>query len=729
MNKWLIVKLKLIFVFLLFVISVQGQIQRVIPSLDTKPYCVDSIMDNVAFYAPYYEKTVIEYDADLYLKTKINILRKNLLIRYLPSMFRPRKDVRNYILESYSDLHYTAPDIYDQRVKAITGTTPRLKGGSSNILKYFNINVYSSALLKNKLISPIDKKAHKYYSYHLERVDKGVGGHLEFTISFKPKSKSYQLVRGYLIVSDKVWSIREFQFYGRSEYLSANCYIRLGEVGNPDEFLPLDYHIDATLRFLWNKIEGRYEAVMKYDDIKFKKTQEVESIKRKYDLTDSYSFQFKDTVKVEKQEEDFDIYRMLPLRSDEEKMYADFKKTSDTTAIVVLDTKKKKSTAFWGELGDFLISNYTLDLYEVGTVRFSPLINPFLISYNGRDGFSYKHKIKYNRLFKNDRLLRIKPTLGYNFKYKEFYWKAFAEFNYWPRKRTGIELNIGNGNRIYSSEVSDDLKGQTDTLDFKSLDLDYFKNLYVDFMHTWEPFNGLNFDVGLSAKKRSNPTNNLPDSLNIDERFSGRYVSVAPRVRVSWTPGQYYYMNGNRKINLHSKYPTFTVDWERSIKGFLGATGAHERIELDVQHKVPLGMMRTLYYRFGGGRFTNQDQLYFVDFVYFSKNNLPEGWNDDIGGTFQILDRGWFNASQWYVRGNLVYEAPFLLLPHLRKYTRSVINERIYFNSLVMNQLRPYIEVGYGIGTHVFDFGAFVSNSNWKHFKFGCKITFELFNR
>ena len=113
---------------------------------------------------------------------------------------------------------------------------------------------------------------------------------------------------------------------------------------------------------------------------------------------------------------------MLPLRSDEEKMYADFKKTSDTTAIVVLDTKKKKSTAFWGELGDFLISNYTLDLYEVGTVRFSPLINPFLISYNGRDGFSYKHKIKYNRLFKNDRLLRIKPTLGYNFKYKEFYW-------------------------------------------------------------------------------------------------------------------------------------------------------------------------------------------------------------------------------------------------------------------------------------------------------------------
>ena len=39
------------------------------------------------------------------------------------------------------------------------------------------------------------------------------------------------------------------------------------------------------------------------------------------------------------------------------------------------------------------------------------------------------------------------------------------------------------------------------------------------------------------------------------------------------------------------------------------------------------------------------------------------------------------------------------------------------------------VEIGYGIGTHVFDFGVFASFANWKYQEIGCKFTFELFNR
>ena len=48
--------------------------------------------------------------------------------------------------------------------------------------------------------------------------------------------------------------------------------------------------------------------------------------------------------------------------------------------------------------------------------------------------------------------------------------------------------------------------------------------------------------------------------------------------------------------------------------------------------------MRNIYYRFGFGAFTNQDELYFVDFANFSRHNLPVGWNDEIGGVFRVLD-------------------------------------------------------------------------------------------
>jgi hypothetical protein len=153
---------------------------------------------------------------------------------------------------------------------------------------------------------------------------------------------------------------------------------------------------------------------------------------------------------------------------------------------------------------------------------------------------------------------------------------------------------------------------------------------------------------------------------------------LPPRVRLSWTPGQYYYMNGDRKVNLHSKYPSISVDWERGISGVLQSSGSYERVEIDLQHQISLGLMRDVYWRFGWGEFTNQKELYFVDFANLRRSNLPMGWSDDIGGVFQLLDGRWYNSSRKYIRGHLTYEAPFLLLRHLMKYTQYVLNERLY---------------------------------------------------
>lgn len=194
-------------------------------------------------------------------------------------------------------------------------------------------------------------------------------------------------------------------------------------------------------------------------------------------------------------------------------------------------------------------------------------------------------------------------------------------------------------------------------------------------------------------------------------------------------PGQYYYMNGKRKVNLYSNYPTFALDYERGIKGVMTSSSLYERIEVDMQHHIPLGLMRDLYYRVGAGAFTNTHELYFVDYVNFSKNNLPVGWHDDVAGVFQLLDSRWFNSANQYVRAHFTYQCPFLLLHHLKKYTRSVINERLYTSMLYVPRLSPYLEIGYGIGTHVFDAGFFANFTQGKFDKVGFKFTFELFNR
>lgn len=682
-------------------------------------------------FAPFYEKIVNDYRADLYIKGKLNIRKKNFMFRYLPKMFRMQKGVREYLMESYSDLHFTAPDIYDQKVKAGYGTV--FSGGfQTTMLEYFHVNVYSATLLYDRLLSPLAKNGKKYYRYQIDTI---MGGqdNLHYKIRFIPKTKSDQLVGGYMIVSSDVWSVREIRFSGRSELLTFENLIKMGEVGDDNEFLPVRYEFKVRFNFVGNVVDGSYLASLDYSSIELKEKSKYRKEKKKFNLTESYTLRC-DTNSLHLDSAYFASLRPIELMDDEKKLYEDYAFRKDTTAL----KPPSKRRVFWGEIGDFLLSDLNVDLSRIGSVKCSPIINPLLLSYSGSNGFSWRQDFKYNRLFSGDKLLRIVPRIGYNFTRKEFYWSANADFDYWPQKRGAIHVNFGNGNRIYSSDVLDELKAMPDsTFDFDQIHLDYFKDLYFNFRHSIEVVNGLELSVGFSAHRRTAVeksrfvvlNSSLPLASDFLDKFKDTYISFAPRVRVEWTPCLYYYMNGKRKINLRSAYPTFSVDYERGIKGIFKSTGQYERIEFDLQHHVQLGLMRNIYYRFGFGAFTNQEQLYFVDFANLARSNLPIGWNDDIGGVFQLLDGRWYNSSRKYVRAHFTYEAPFLFLRHLMKYTRYVQNERLYVNTLFVPHLNPYLEIGYGIGTHIFDVGVFVSSENWKYTEVGCKFTFELFNR
>ena len=692
----------------------------------------DSIIERVMTFAPLYETIVSDYRANLYIKGRMDIQKKNFILRYVPSMFRLQKGVREYMLETYSDLHYTAPNIYDQKVKASQGTV-RGNRGLPGLLEYFSVNIYSASLLNDeRLMSPLAKNGQKFYKYRIDSV-MGDPNNLDYRIRFIPKTKSDQLVGGYMIVSSNVWSVREIRFSGRSELITFTCWIKMGEVGKKDEFLPVRYDVEALFKFLGNKVDGSYTASLDYKSIELKEKKTRKKEKKKYNLSESFSLQC-DTNAYKTDASTFAILRPIPLADDEKKLYQDYQLRHDT----VVSQKKTKSQAFWGTMGDLMLEDYKFNLSNIGSVRFSPFINPLLFSYSGSNGLSYRQDFRYNRIFRGDKWLRIVPKLGYNFTWKEFYWGLNADFEYWPQKRGFFRLNVGNGNRIYSSKVLDELKAMPDSIfNFDLIHLDYFKDLYFNFFHSVEVTNGLDISVGFSAHKRTAVERSrfvitgdypMPPPEFMD-KFKNTYISFAPRIRVEWTPGLYYYMNGKRKINLRSFCPTFSVDYERGIKDVFKSTGEYERIEFDLQHQIRLGLMRNIYYRFGFGAFTNQDELYFVDFVNFSRHNLPVGWNDEIGGVFQVLDGRWYNSSRRYVRGHFTYEAPFLVLRHLMKYTRYVQNERIYVSALSMPHLQPYLEVGYGIGTHIFDLGVFVSSENWKFGGIGCKFTFELFNR
>ncbi len=725
---------RLIIFCLLLPLAVQAKREKV--DMPDKPVASDSILQCIFQFSPFYSRIIDEYKADLYIKGKVKVHKRNHLIRYVPSMFRFEKHINDYLMESLSELHYTAPDIYDRKIKAVSTTFPRNRGQITDVMDYLNMNIYSSSLMSDKLLSPLDKKSSRYYHYLLDSIA-GSSDCQRYKILIIPKFRGTQLVSGYMWVSDQIWTIRELYIEGVYDVIRFKVRVKMGEEGDV-EFLPVQFDLNLVFKFLGNHLEMDIGAWLKYNEIKFyegaarRKSQK----KHHHDLTESYKLTC-DSEQLITDKEKFNELRPIPLSALEDSLYRSYALRQDTL-LRVPKKKKNEHLEFWGELGDMLISSYNVNLSSMGSVRCSPLINPVLLDYSHSRGFSYKQKFKYSRLFHDGRVLRISPQIGYNFTHKELYVKADADWQYWPEKQASFEVSVGNGNRIYSSVVLDQLKQLPDsTFNFDQLELDYFKDVYLNLFHNIEIVNGLFVKAGVSVHWRYLINNSkvilekpLPDKDWAALRgIRSEYNSFAPRIRIEWTPGMYYYMNGRRKMNVGSSMPTFMLDYERGIKGVFKSTGAHERWEFDIQQNLKLSGIRSIGYRIGGGMFTKQEDMYFVDFANFARRNLPEGWNDDIGDTFQLLDGRWYNSSRQYWRGNFTYESPFILLKPLNRWLGLVQQERLYGGILFMPHLNPYIELGYGIGTHIFDVGAFVSTINGQFDTFGFKFTFELFNK
>ena len=668
-----------------------------------------------------------EFNAQLYIKGQVNVRKKNVFYHQIPGMFHvSRHGSRKFFIETINQVHFTSPDIYDQRTEAVLGTANSFFEGDGRLSDFFHITPYHHMLLQDKLISPLSPKGDKYYSYTLDSVFH-VGGIQHYKVRFQPHVLSYQLVEGYFIISNGAWSVRELYFEGRNEMLRFKNKVSMGWIGSPTEMLPESYDLQVFFHLMGNRIDAAYTARMTYQDIRHETPHlTLNELRRqednKYDLSRYYSLGSDDSAPV-RDYQYFDKHRPIPLTIEELDLYTDYINTQLVGQRDSSGIRKQKTAHFWSNVGEALVSRSRFFVKDVGNFRLSPLFNPQLVGYSHRNGISYKMDLRFTRRMVGDKVLEITPRLGFNFKHREFYWLVRGHFDYWPEKRASWVFELGNGDKVYNNEVVSDLEAATgEKVNLEEVNLEYFNHTYIKLSHNWEIFNGFSLDLGLNLHRRAATGNSNP-------QYNRTYNSFAPMMRLTFTPGMYYYMDGRRKVNLHSSYPTFIFEWEKGLDGILKNSTVYDRFEVDIQDDLPLGLNRTLFLRFGAGAFTYKDHLYFIDFERFRRHNLPIGWSDDIGGVFHLLQSDIYNSSRQYLRLHATYQAPFLVIPHVAKYLKYVMNERIYFNTVFLPHQKPYYEVGYGIGTHLFDFGLFMSFAQQKKREVGFKVTFELFNR
>ena len=220
----------------------------------------DSVLARMFDASAAHSVKVKDYKCELYLKGHLKVHKQNRIIKYLPSMFRLEKGVNDYLYESISDLHYTAPDIIDRKVRALSTTFPNAKGEIFDVINYLHFNIYSPSLMNDRIVSPLNRESRVHYRYSLEDVVFQSGGAV-YKIRITPRYKSTQLVEGVIWVSSLDWTIRYIDLSGHYDLVEFQLSMQMGDT-EETKYLPMVFNLDLHFRFLRNHLEMRYTGWM-----------------------------------------------------------------------------------------------------------------------------------------------------------------------------------------------------------------------------------------------------------------------------------------------------------------------------------------------------------------------------------------------------------------------------------------------------------------------------------
>ncbi|MDR1866412.1 MAG: DUF5686 and carboxypeptidase regulatory-like domain-containing protein [Bacteroidales bacterium] len=235
----------------------------VISNKDEDPAC--NIMRRAIAMAPYYLNHISKYKAELYVKGSVHAVKISPLAR---SMAREElegiREGNTYMEESVSEMEFTAPNKYKQKVLKKTGNMPD-RNKTDGALRMITVSVYDPESVL-PYISPLSPGAFAHYRFVYEGFIEE-GNRIINKIRVIPAHKAKQLLAGYIYIADDFWNVHTVDLSG--EFVIGGIFriqVNFGEVGE-NVWLPVGHRIDFSGSILGNKGDFRYVSSVKYGDI------------------------------------------------------------------------------------------------------------------------------------------------------------------------------------------------------------------------------------------------------------------------------------------------------------------------------------------------------------------------------------------------------------------------------------------------------------------------------
>jgi hypothetical protein len=654
----------------------------------------DSLVLNRVFnFTNKYTNNVAGFQSNVYIKHLYQTHRRNFTLWCVPSMYAIARGERTFVSEQYSRLTFKDDGELENQRQVYYTTIPHNRRTMPTLLEFITPKLYDETLYGDHILSPFYRSNRVFYRYSQTQIDDK-----HSRLYFRPRYvNNTQLVSGQATVETATGHIIDAELNGEYDMIHFQTLTQQGEYGSR-ALLPQFCRTNVSFKFMGNHISSSFEAaydcpITLPDTVNVKGDRQLIDSIRPYSLSDEEQsvYDYRDSIRAQRNQPDTVII--------------------DT---VIVDPKPHKHN-YWKEIGSALgesLVQRTRFSSEIGFVRLSPIINPEYISYSRRKGLSYRFKLGAQLNLSDDVSLGMNTRFGYNFKQKKFYFTLPFRLDYLYRDREAYtELTWASGNRIYNSTVIDELKRQMGDLpELDEMNLDQFDDWNLRVLSTLPLNNRLAVEAGLVFHQRKAVNHQGMRQMGMPLE----YRSLAPALSIKTRPWR--------------KGPLFTIDYERGLPG-KNLDLTYERWEIDASLKHRLHRLQTLNLRVGGGFYTKRDKNFFMDYSNFRDENLPGGWDDDWSGNFQLLRSRMYNASDYFVRGNVSFESPLLATSFVPLVGRFVERERIYLSSLSIAHSRLYSELGYGFTCRLFSVGFFASFLNTEFQESGAKFTFELFRR
>ncbi|RYE25539.1 MAG: carboxypeptidase-like regulatory domain-containing protein [Sphingobacteriales bacterium] len=546
-----------------------------------------------------------------------------------------------YLCEQEADYYSQAPDKRHTIIRSVKQSgTPGGLGLSKlpPVITFYenNVNPFSGAAPRG-LISPISDNALNFYKYkYLGEFQEN--GYTIDKIRVTPKRLYEPLFTGVIYIAEGDWVIHSLKLTAtKTANLQTLDTIKIEQVHLPlkkDTWVIKNQLLYPTLNVLGFDVSGYFMTVYNNQKINEPIPDSIFNTKivSEYDVT------------ATKQDSNYwDKNRPVPLEADEQKDYV----VKDSLQVKYsdphyIDSMRKEFNTVG--VGAILISGINLDGkgYK-NNYRSNALLSPTnpLVSFNTVEGLVVAPKLYWMHEIDTYRHVYTTVAARYGFSSERF--NAIGKVSYRKDNKQlhgkWWEAGVQGGRYVFQFNPNSSMYPLYNTFST----LVYGKN-YMKLYERWDAAiffekdhgNGLKWNVKLNYQERMPLYNTTGYSWagDAETKLAGNIPNVSTtlpwiahnaviaKASVSYQPGHTYTKYPNYKEVNPSKWPVFTVGYEKGIPDILDSKTDFDKWRFNITDGVRLKLLGELNYSLTAAGFLNDNAVAIPDLTHFSDNQI-----------------------------------------------------------------------------------------------------------